>query len=305
MSDEREDDTVEIPSPTSTPESLWPYTGSSQIQVDLAALSHPGLVRKVNEDHYLVARFSRAMDPLLTNLPPDHLPGRAEEVAYGLVVADGVGGEAAGEVASRMAIATLISLILHTPDWILSDGEREAELVMDRMAERYRRIDAVLRARSSSEPALAGMGTTMTLAGSLGASLVIGHIGDSRVYLLRGGYLVQLTRDHTLVQSLVERGQLSAAEAATHPFRHVLTRSLGGQEGGLKGDFQRAWLADGDQLLLCTDGLTGMVDDATIAAVLGHAASADEACRELVATALKNGGKDNVTVVLARYRFPQ
>ena len=133
MSEKRAGDTVEIPKPVFTPESMWPYTGSAEMQVDLGALSHQGLVRKANEDHYLVARFSRAMEQLLTNMPADHLPGRAEEVAYGLMVADGIGGAAAGEVASRMAIATLISLVLHTPDWILSDGAREAELVMERM----------------------------------------------------------------------------------------------------------------------------------------------------------------------------
>jgi protein phosphatase len=305
MSDNRSDDTVEIITPVFTPQLLWPYTGSAQMEVDLAALSDQGLVRRSNEDHYLVARFSRGLQTLMTNLPPDHLPGHADEVAYGLLVADGIGGAAGGEVASRMAIATLLSLVLHTPDWILSDGERETEMVMDRMAERYRLIDAALRARSNNEPGLAGMGTTMTLAASLGASLIIGHIGDSRAYLLRAGHLVQLTRDHTLVQALIERGHLTAAEAATNPFRHALTRSLGGREEGLKGDFQRVWLADGDQLLLCTDGLTEMVDNAAITAILARAATAKEACQELVAAALAKGGKDNVTVALARYRFPR
>ena len=84
MSEKRAGDTVEIPKPVFTPESMWPYTGSAEMQVDLGALSHQGLVRKANEDHYLVARFSRAMEQLLTNMPADHLPGRAEEVAYGL-----------------------------------------------------------------------------------------------------------------------------------------------------------------------------------------------------------------------------
>ena len=110
----------------------------------------------------------------------------------------------------------------------------------------------------------------MTLACSFGAGVVIGHVGDSRVYLFRGGRLHQLTRDHTYVQALMDLGQLNAAEAARHPLRHVLTRSLGGSEHGAEGDFQRAQLADGDQLLLCTDGLTNMVDDATVGSVLGR-----------------------------------
>jgi protein phosphatase len=149
------------------------------------------------------------------------------------------------------------------------------------------------------------MGTTMTLTCSLGSSLIIGHIGDSRAYLFRGGELHQLTRDHTLVQALVDAGRLTAEEAAKHPFRHVLTRSLGTGEIRVASEFQQAWLADGDQLLLCTDGLTDMVDNATIGSILRGAATSDEACHTLVATALANGGKDNVTVALARYRFPQ
>jgi protein phosphatase len=102
----------------------------------------------------------------------------------------------------------------------------------------------------------------------------------------------------------MDLGLLSADDAARHPLRHVLTRSLGGSQSGAEGDFQRAWLADGDQLLLCTDGLTNMVDDAAVGSILGGSASADGACQALVAAALENGGKDNVTVALARYRFP-
>jgi PPM family protein phosphatase len=195
--------------------------------------------------------------------------------------------------------------LLHTPDWILSDELPQTEQVLERLAERYRQIDAALRDEATSEPDLAGMGTTMTLACSLGARVVIGHIGDSRAYLLHDDELHQLTRDHTLVQGLVDLGQLSAEEAAGHPLRHVLTGALGGRAHGLRGDFQRACLADGDQLLLCTDGLTNMVDDAAITSVLRGASSSSEACQALVAAALQKGGKDNVTVALARYHFPR
>jgi PPM family protein phosphatase len=297
-------DTAEFPAAGTLAGDPWPDTGSARVQVELAALSHQGLVRANNEDHYLVVRFGRALETVLTNLPADQVPARAEEVGYGLVVADGMGGTAAGEVASRMAIRTLVSLALHTPDWILSTAEQETERVMERMAERLRSVGAALRDQGRGDPSLAGMGTTMTLACSLGARLVIGHIGDSRAYLFRGGGLHQLTRDHTLVQSLVDAGCLTAEEAAIHPFRHRLTRSLGGRGDPYAADLQRAWLSDRDQLLLCTDGLTEMVDNATIGHVLGGAATADEACQTLVALALDNGGKDNVTVALARYRLP-
>jgi protein phosphatase len=297
------DDTVEMPALGPSSHGLWPDTGSTRVQVDLAAASHQGHVRSTNEDHYLVLRVGRVLETLLTSLPPDQLPSRAEEVGYALLVADGIGGSAGGELASRTAISMLVSLMLHTPDWILSTEPHAVEQVMWRFADRYRRIDEALREQGRADPELARMGTTMTLAGSLGTSLVIGHIGDSRAYLFRDGRMCQLTRDHTLVQALVDMGQLTPDQAARHPCRHVLTASLGGGGQGYEGDFQRAWLADGDQLLLCTDGLTNMVDGAAIMAILRGAASSDEACRALVAAALNNGGKDNVTVALARYRI--
>jgi protein phosphatase len=300
-----DEDTVEILLAKAMSRPHGPETGSARVQVDIAGQTHVGLVRKANEDHYLVMRFRRTLETLLTSLPPDQVPARAEEVGYGLLVADGVGGAAAGEVASRLALSTLVGLILHTPDWILSDAEQDIDRVIERFAERYRRIHEVLIDEGLGDPKLAGMGTTMTLAGSLGATVVIGHIGDSRAYVFRGGKLHQLTRDHTWVQLLVDAGQLPPEEAARSPIRHVLIRSLGGRESNVEGDFQRAWLSDGDQLLLCTDGLTNMVDDTTIASLLSGAATSHEACQALVAAALDRGGKDNVTVALARYRFPK
>jgi protein phosphatase len=298
-------DTVEIPLPVAPSESRWPETGSAQTEIDLAGLSHQGLVRPNNEDHFLIVTFGRRYETLLSNLPAEQVPKRAEEVGYAVLVADGMGGAAGGETASRMAISNLVSLVLHTPDWILHTGDQETERVMERMADRYRRVDASLREQGSEDPTLRGMGTTMTVACSLGTILVVGHIGDSRAYLFRDGSLHQLTRDHTLVQALVDAGRLTAEEAAKHPYRHMLTRYLGGGKNSVEGDFQRVALADGDQLLLCTDGLTEMADNPTIESVLKGAATAREACDALLALALKKGGKDNVTVALARYRFPQ
>jgi protein phosphatase len=297
-------DTVNLPARASSPRPLWPPSVSAGIQVDLAARSDRGLVRARNEDHHLIFRFGRMLECLYTDVPAGALPGRSEEVGYGLLVADGIGGSAAGEHASRLAISTLLSLMVQTPDWILSTEREEVRRVMERMADRFRDVDAALREHGNRDPAERGMGTTLTLAGSIGASAIIGHIGDSRAYLYRGGQLHQLTRDHTLLQALLDTGRMNAEEAAGRRFEHVLTRSLGAGGGQTGGDFQRIWLADGDQLLLCTDGLTRMADDATIADVLGSTATPDEACQRLVETAVRNGGKDNVTVALARYRIP-
>jgi protein phosphatase len=296
---------VEIPIDVPPDPGAWPEAASARVQVDLAALSHSGLTRSHNEDNYLIVRLSRAIEALQTSLPVDVMPARAEAVGYGLIVADGMGGVAGGEVASRTAIATLVRLVLQTPNWIMSTDPAEVQEMMRRFADRYRQIQATLRDQGRADPSLSAMGTTMTIAGSFGDSLMIGHIGDSRAYLLRQGTLCQLTRDHTLVQALVNMGCLTPEEAAKHPRRHVLTRSLAAAGDTFEGDFQRGRLVDGDQVLLCTDGLTEMVDNATISSVLRGAATAKEACQALVDAALKNGGKDNVTVALARYRFPQ
>jgi len=296
-------DTDEYPISTSPTDGPPPRVASATVRADLAGLSDVGRVRPNNEDHFLVVRFDRALQTLLTNLPEGLVPPRAEEVGYGMVVADGMGGMAAGEVASRSAIRTLINLALATPDWVMMKEGPEIERVMQRMAERYRRVDAALREEAQADPGLAGMGTTMTLACSLGANLILAHVGDSRGYLLRGGALHSLTRDHTLVQELVDRGVVRPEQAAQHPFRQFLTRALGGGGGEIEAEVQHLLLADADQLLLCTDGLTDMVDATSIGAILQSSASSDDACQALVELALQKGGKDNVTVVLARYRF--
>jgi protein phosphatase len=304
-SDESDDDTEELPVAPVQPEDLWPETGSSRVVVDLAAVSDRGLVRESNQDHYLVLRFRRSMERLLTNLQADQLPARADEVGYGFVVADGMGGPGGGEVASQMAITTLISLALHEPDWVFGVSPEDTRNRVQRMAKRWERVQEAIRARGNQDPALGQMGTTMVAAVSLGARLVIGHVGDSRVYIYRRGQLHQLTRDHTLVQTMVDLGELTPAEAPTHPRRDTLMRSFSAAGDASQGDFQQATLADGDQLLLCSDGLTDMVDNETIGSVLSRAASADEACRFLLTAALKNGGEDNVTIALARYRIRQ
>jgi protein phosphatase len=272
--------------------------------VEFAARSDKGKVRPNNEDHYLVVRGERAMQTLATNLPEGRLTERFAEVGYGMLVADGMGGMAGGEVASQMAIITLVNLVLNSPDWIMRLGGPVTQEVMERMAERFRRVDASLHEQAQFDPSLCGMGTTLTLAFSLGSELVLTHVGDSRAYLLRDGELHQLTRDHTMAQALVNLGIIRPEEAATHRLRHVLTNALGVGGSRFEPEVQRLSLTHEDQVLLCTDGLTDMVDNSTIGTILGSTRSAREGCQTLVEIALANGGRDNVTVVLARYRFP-
>jgi protein phosphatase len=304
MNSDKSEDSEEWQVPPVQPEALWPETGSSRVVVDMAAVSDRGLVRENNQDCYLVVRIRRSMERLLTNLLADQVPARAEEVGYGFVVADGMGGPAGGEVASQMAISTLVNLALHEPDWVFGISPEDTRRRVQRMARRWERVQEAIRARGDQELALGQMGATMTAVVSLGTRLVIGHVGDSRAYVFRCGQLRQLTRDHTLVQTMVDLGELTPEETATHPRRDRLMRSFSAAGDAYQGDFQETTLADGDQLLLCTDGLTDMVDNETIGAVLSGVPSADEACQVLLVAALKNGGKDNVTIAVARYQIP-
>lgn len=296
-------DTAEYTPPPSASDILPPSDFSAKVQVDLAALSDKGNVRTNNEDHYLIVRVERSLETLMTNLTEGVIPNRFAEVGYGLLVADGMGGQAAGEVASRLAISTLVNLFLHTPDWIMREGEPEAEQMKQRMAERYKIVDAAVREHAESDPALAGMGTTMTLACSLGRTLILAHIGDSRVYLVRGNECHQLTRDHTLAQGLVELGIIRPDQVTGHRLKHSLTRVIGAGKSLGDAEVQHLALSDGDQLLLCTDGLTDMVHPSKIAAILRESKSSNDAGRALLDAALENGGMDNVTVLVARYCF--
>jgi protein phosphatase len=276
---------------------------SSLVQVDIGALSHQGKVRPNNEDHFLVARFDRAMHTMLTNLPPGEIPDHYGETVYSMLVADGMGGAAAGEVASRTAISAMVDLVLGTPDWIMSlEGDLVREVLL-RQERRFNQIKETMIEQAKADPRLSGMGTTMTLACSLGADLIVAHVGDSRAYLFRHGHLHQLTRDQTIAQSLADMGAISPEEAAKHPMRHVLTGAIAAQGAEARTELQRLRLSDGDQILLCTDGLTDMVPEASIAEALRAPGPSADVCRKLVDLALNGGGKDNVTVILGRYRI--
>ena len=281
-----------------------PEAISSGVRIDVAALSDQGHVREQNEDHYFVARAGRHVTTMITNVPPEDVPSQFGETGYLMVVADGMGGHAGGEVASRLAIATLINITLHVPDWILRLDDEHAKKLMDRTAERVNQVHGVIREKARLDPQLRGMGTTMTAAFSLGNDLFVAQIGDSRAYLFRNGSLQLLTRDQTHAQYLADMGAISQEDVACHQLRHILTNALGSSQNDVDTDIRRWTLANGDRLLLCTDGLTDMLDDAGIAAVLARETRSNEACQQLVERALANGGRDNVTVILARYSMP-
>ena len=274
----------------------------TSLEVDLGAVSHQGHVRESNQDSYLVMKFGRSLENLMTNLDHDLVQQNYFMNGYGLLVADGMGGMAGGDVASRLALSNLIELIVDTSDWTLAlQHQRDVMTVLERMTERFIQIDHIVRKEADNNETLEGMGTTLTVAGALGSDLIIGHVGDSRAYLLDGDKFTQLTTDHTLAQALIDAGVANPEDPASRSMRHVLTAAIGSLGDQVNPQVQRIKLRSGDKLLLCTDGLTEMVDDATIAQVLREAKSAQSACQDLVDLSLAGGGTDNVTVVLAHF----
>ena len=197
-------------------------------------------------------------------------------------VADGMGGHRGGEVASSLALETVQSLF-----------ERKEGSLADQVAQANRAVFE----RSQNDRAVSGMGTTLTAALIDGNKVHLVHVGDSRAYLLRGGQLTQLTEDHTLVHRMVVEGEITAEEAETHPHRSILTRALGVDEKVQvdEGDVQ---VESGDRLLLCTDGLTGMVPEDEIQEIMLEAPDPQEAVDRLVTVANRAGGIDNITAVV-------
>jgi len=301
MRNTREGETGPGIRPPAASEQRPPLCLASMVQVEFGALTDIGRVRKNNEDQYLVARLGRSLEALMTNVPADAVPARLDEFGYGMIIADGMGGAAAGEVASRLAVSLLVKLVSDTAKWGRRIDETEAEALMERLAEYYSQIHSSLMRRAETEPELSGMGTTLTVAYSFCLDLFVAHVGDSRAYLFRQGQLHKLTHDHTVAQRMVDQGMLPPEALATHRYRHILTNVLGGHSDRVDTEIQHFRLADRDRLLLCTDGLSDMLDDNSITEVLRRIESPGDACRALVDRALAAGGKDNVTVVVAKY----
>jgi serine/threonine protein phosphatase PrpC len=215
-----------------------------------------------------------------------------EDSAYAgphlLAIADGMGGHAAGEVASAVAISAMVPLDKDMPD----------QDMLDALAIAVSSASGTLHEMSVADPAVEGMGTTLTAMLWSGARVALCHIGDSRAYLLRDGELHQITRDHTLVQGLVDEGRMSPAAAAVHPQRSLVTRALqGSSEAEPDLSIREAIL--GDRYLLCSDGLSDVVSDDTLHKTLMKFADLDEAVLQLIELAIRGGGPDNITCITA------
>src|SRR5262249_7161723 len=266
------------------------------VEVEVGGLSHPGKVRTNNEDHFLVVQRRRTRAVLLTNLPPGFLLP-ADDTGYVLAVADGMGGAAFGELASLLALRSGWEQSPRAVKWMWIINDREIQDLKEQVEIIFRRIDQDLLQRARLEPELHGMGTTLTGVYTVGPEAFIAHAGDSRAYLHHEGKLSQLTNDHTLAQQCLDLG-FPVPKKSWH---HILTNCLGGGSQDVKVEFHHFQLTDGDQLLLCTDGLTDMLPNEEIARILAQGAPPQQAVDVLISAALERGGKDNVTAVLARY----
>jgi protein phosphatase len=274
-----------------------------QVRLTFGARTDRGKKRENNEDHFVVARLAKSMQVCKSSLPDDGTCHFSDEEGYLMVVADGMGGAAGGERASALAVGSLERFVLNTFKWFLHLEGREQSVLFEQLRQGLARADHSVVARAQADPSLYGMGTTLTMAYSVGTDLFIAHAGDSRAYVFHDGSLEQITQDHTLVQVLVETGGISAEQAKHDKRRNIVTNVVGGPHEGVRAEIHRLLLADGDVLLLCSDGLSDPVGDETIAEVLAQANDPDVACNRLIDLALERGGPDNVTAIVARYDF--
>jgi protein phosphatase len=277
------DATVPLPAlPTTRPPETEHYAPQAAARhLTIGAAQDVGKVRAHNEDTLLV--FTGELGGLET------MP------TFGLfIVADGMGGHSLGERASGLAARSMARAVLERvlPS-LLADPRADTErpLLREVMEE------SMNTANSAVFTSVPESGTTLTCALLIGEQVVLSHVGDSRAYILTGDELEQITRDHSLVQRLQELGQLSAAEAAVHPQRSVLYRAVG-QGEGLEVDVESRRLAPGAKLLLCSDGMWGLVPDKQIQQIVHEAVSPQAACEALVAAANAAGGPDNITVLI-------
>jgi len=277
---------------------------SSLGKLDCHGVTDVGRVRRTNEDQFLIADLNKSLLVHETSLAvEDHSRLFGSTQGQLLLVADGMGGQAAGKHAATLAVDTIIEYVLNSMHcfYRLRGADDETTLLQDLQAA-LAECNARLRADVESNPAHQGMGTTLTLGYITWPRFYVIHVGDSRCYVLRDARLQQITTDHTVAQQLVERGALTPEQADESRWSHVLWNAIGGDSRKLAPAIYKQQLKIGDTLLLCTDGLSGYLGDNEIAAILQRSGPARATCEQLVAAANAAGGQDNITVIVARFQ---
>jgi len=270
-------------------------------ELDLFGLTHPGKVRKENQDHFLLCTVHQQIVVHGTSLPaPESLPLRGQRLATIMLVADGVGGSNAGGEASRLATEAVTSYVASTMDCFHASGTEDEPVFLDALHRAATEAHAAVKGEAERTGARK-MATTLTLAIAVWPRLYVVQVGDSRCYHYQDGGLHQITRDQTVAQDLVDAGVLPAERAAGSPFQHVLARAIGSGEATpdvtVVDITQRGCL-----VVLCSDGLTKHVTNEEMAAVFESMESSEQAARTLLDKALAGGGTDNITIIVARAR---
>jgi protein phosphatase len=268
-------------------------------EIDAHGVTHQGKVRKDNQDHFLLCSLRKQLVVRLSSIPEaEGLTSESERLASLAMVADGVGGAARGETASRLALQAVTRYVTRAMRCYYGSVAEDEEDLSQALEESARQCHVELRRHGEEDLDVRGMATTLTLYLGVWPRGYLLQVGDSRCYLLRDGELTQITRDQTMAQEMVDLGVMKAEDAAGTRLAHTLTSSIGGSESHPKVTrFDMNW---GHVLLLCSDGLTRHVSDARIREVLRSMTSARQACDTLLQEALDGGGSDNVTVVIGR-----
>jgi serine/threonine protein phosphatase PrpC len=273
----------------------WPL----EDEIDVYGLTHTGKVREVNQDQFLICTLSRQLDVYFSSLPEDgELPAGAERLAFLAIVADGVGGGAKGEEASRIAIEAVTQSVVRSLRCYHTADTADDQAFSDALMEVAIQVHEEVVNRSFEDLALRGMATTLTLWIGLGSRSYLLQVGDSRCYVYRDGDLTQLSRDQTIAQELIDSGVVSRTELSGH-WDNVLSSSIGGsQTAPVVNRVSFRWNNVG---LLCSDGLTKHVTDDQIRERLATMTSAKQVCEDLLQDALDGGGTDNITLIVGRY----
>ena len=269
-------------------------------ELDLFGLTHVGNVRKSNQDHFLLCTVHPQVVVHNTSLPtPDDLPLRGDRLATILLVADGVGGRAAGADASQLAVETITRYVASTLRSYHAAGSAAGGGFEEALRTAAVAAHAAVKAEAETATEHAGMATTLTLAFVLWPVVYVVQVGDSRCYKYLNGTLQQITRDQTMAQALVDQGVIAADKAANTPFNNVLVSAIGGESA--MPEVSRFEIPDRNSVvLLCSDGLTKHVSNAEISEQLGAMTSSEQLCRSLLTLALERGGTDNITILAAR-----
>lgn len=265
---------------------------SLAVVVDSYGLSDVGLVRTNNEDSFLIATPTRDF----ANENPAELSGIIPQNGTMFIVADGMGGAQAGEVASRMAVETVGRNFINALE---KQAVLDQQSLITALTETIREANELIFQQGQKNTELNGMGTTLTAATVFGSTILFAQLGDSRAYLARKGVISQMTKDQSLVAQMVASGSLTPEEAKTHPQRNVILQALGIQNQ-VEVAITLTELRRGDQIVLCSDGLSGKVDVEEIREFL-EKFEPKAACQGLVRMARERGGEDNITVIVARF----